>query len=87
MDVGIISFGIPTAEFHRYLRVIVEAEFEQRVMFGSDSMVWPGVIEPAFESISEADFLTDDQKRAILYENAARFLRLDPSTIHSHHES
>lgn len=39
VDVGIISFGIPTAEFHRYLRVIVEAGFEQRVMFGSDSSV------------------------------------------------
>ncbi|HEX6219795.1 MAG TPA: amidohydrolase family protein, partial [Acidimicrobiia bacterium] len=41
VDVGIISFGIPTAEFHRYLRVMVEAEFGSRVMFGSDQMVWP----------------------------------------------
>lgn len=87
VDVGIISFGVPTAEFHRYLRVIVEAGFEKRVMFGSDSMVWPGVIEPAIESITDADFLTDGQKRAILYENAARFLRLNPKTVHSHHES
>lgn len=87
VDVGIISFGIPTAEFHRYLRVIVEAGFEKRVMFGSDSMVWPGVIEPAIESITDADFLTDGQKRAILYENAARFLRLDQETIQRHHRS
>lgn len=87
VDVGIISFGIPTAEFHRYLRVIVEAGFAQRVMFGSDSMVWPGAIEPAIKSITHADFLTDDQKRAILYENAARFLRLDRETVQSHHRS
>lgn len=56
-------------------------------MFGSDSMVWPGVIEPAIQSITHADFLTDDQKRAILYENAARFLRLDPETIQFHHRT
>jgi predicted TIM-barrel fold metal-dependent hydrolase len=46
-------------------------------MFGSDQMIWPDAIEIAIESIESADFLTDDQKRAILHDNAARFLRLD----------
>lgn len=29
------------------------------------------------EAIEEADFLTDEQKRDILYNNAARFLKMD----------
>jgi uncharacterized protein len=37
----------PRPAFYRYLRGIVEAGFEDRVMFGIDSMVWPGTIEHA----------------------------------------
>jgi predicted TIM-barrel fold metal-dependent hydrolase len=85
LDVGIISYGIPTAEFHRYLRALVEAGFGNRVMFGSDQMVWPDAIEAAIESIVTAEFLNPEQKRAILYENAARFLRLDSDMVARHH--
>ncbi len=46
-------------------------------MFGSDQMVWPGAIVPAIAAITSADFLTPAQKRAILHDNAARFLRLE----------
>jgi hypothetical protein len=77
VDVGVISFTAPRAEFHRYLRRLVEAGFADRVMFGSDQMVWPGAIEIAIDAIESAEFLTPDQKRAILHDNAARFLRLD----------
>ena len=67
---------MPRAGFHDYLRRIVEAGFGTRVMFGSDQMVWPEVVESAILSIEEAPFLTADQKRDILYNNAARFLKL-----------
>lgn len=76
VGVGVISFALPRAEFHRYLRRLVEAGFGKRVMFGSDQMVWPGAIEVAIESIESAAFLSEEQKRDILYNNAARFLRL-----------
>jgi predicted TIM-barrel fold metal-dependent hydrolase len=46
-------------------------------MFGSDQMIWPDAIERSIDSIQEAPFLTAEQKRAILHDNAARFLRLD----------
>jgi predicted TIM-barrel fold metal-dependent hydrolase len=46
-------------------------------MFGSDQMTWPKAIDYALESINSAPFQTDEQKRDILYNNAARFLRLD----------
>jgi predicted TIM-barrel fold metal-dependent hydrolase len=76
VDVGVIVYTQPRPAFYRYLQRIVEAGFASRVMFGSDQMVWPGVIERAIAVIDEASFLTADQKRDILYNNAARFLRL-----------
>jgi predicted TIM-barrel fold metal-dependent hydrolase len=44
-------------------------------------MVWPDTIELAIQSIESADFLTQDQKRDIFFDNAARFLRLTPAQI------
>lgn len=85
VDVGVIVFTQPRAAFYRYLRGIVDAGFGDRVMFGSDQMVWPGVIERAVAVIEEAPFLTKEQKRDILYNNAARFLRLSEEVIASHH--
>jgi uncharacterized protein len=75
--VGIISYALPRAGFHSYLRRIVEAGFGNRVMFGSDQMIWPEALEVAIESIETADFLSEQQKRDILYNNAARFFRLE----------
>ena len=85
VGVGIIAYHRPRQEFYRYLRTIVEAGFGDRVMFGSDQMVWPGVIERAVGAIAEAPFLSEQQKRDILYNNAARFLRLSDDEIAKHH--
>ncbi len=85
VDVGVIVFTQPRAAFYRYLERIVEAGFANRIMFGSDQMVWPGVIERSIRVIEEAPFLTDRQKRDILYNNAARFLRLSDAEIKRHH--
>jgi predicted TIM-barrel fold metal-dependent hydrolase len=76
VDTAVIDFTQPKAEFHRYLRRLVEAGYGDRIMFGSDQMVWPKAIGPAIEAINSADFLSSAQKRAILYDNAARFLRI-----------
>ena len=85
VDVSMIVYGEPRPAFYRFLQGLVEAGYGDRVMFGSDQMIWPGVIEPAIRSIEEAPFLTDAQKRDILYNNAARFLRLSDEEIRRHH--
>lgn len=72
------------ASFYRYLRAIVDAGYGDRVMFGSDQMVWPGLITAAVRGIDEAPFLTAAQKRDIFYHNAARFLRLTREEIAQH---
>jgi predicted TIM-barrel fold metal-dependent hydrolase len=85
VDVGIIVYNQPRAAFYRYLQGIVDAGFTNRVMFGSDQMVWPGTIERAIAVIDEAPFLSKQQKRDIFYNNAARFLRLSKEDIARHH--
>jgi hypothetical protein len=84
VDVGIIVYNQPRPAFYRYLQAIVDAGFADRVMFGSDQMVWPGTIERAIGVIDEAPFLSKEQKRAIFYNNAARFLRLSKEDIARH---
>ena len=76
VDVGVISFAFPRKQFYSFLERLVDAGFEQRIMFGSDEMVWPDALSAAIDSIQNAPFLTQQQKRDILYNNAARFLRL-----------
>jgi len=84
VDVASIDYTEPRAAFYAYLREIVEAGYGDRIMFGSDQMIWPGVIEPAIAAIEDAPFLTAQQKRDILYNNAARFLRLSEEDIARH---
>lgn len=89
VDVSLIAHAMPRAAFYRHLRGIVEAGFGDRVMFGSDQMVWPETIERAIAVIEEAPFLSEEQKRDIFYNifynNAARFLRLSDEEIARHH--
>lgn len=40
---------------------------------------------PILRRLEQITWLTPTQRRAILYDNAARFLRLDPQTIARHH--
>jgi uncharacterized protein len=76
VEVGVIVYSRPRADFYRYLEALIDAGFEERIMFGSDQMNWPETIGVSIDAILEAPFLSDTQKRAILYDNAARFLRL-----------
>src|SRR6185295_13033384 len=79
VDVAGIDWMLPRAEFHEYLRRLVQAGFGRRVMFGTDNMQWPGAVGMAVAAVESAAFLTPEQKRDIFYNNAARFLRLPPA--------
>jgi hypothetical protein len=76
-EIGLLHHApfVPRAEFYAYLRRLVDAGFGQRILFGSDSPIGTGI-----DAVLEADFLSDQQKRDILCNNAARFLRLDEAT-------
>lgn len=47
-------------------------------MCGSDQTVWLCAIDIAVEGIRSADFLSEEQKRDIFFNNATRFLRWEP---------
>jgi hypothetical protein len=81
-DISTITWVIPQTAFHDYLRALVRAGLGKRLMFGSDQMRWPEMIEKAIRSIQNADFLTKEQKRDIFYNNAVRFLRLKMQPNH-----
>jgi len=77
VDVAGLIWSYPLKEVNRYIQRLVEAGFEDRVMFGTDQLLWPKLMAYSISIIQNADYLTPDQKRDILYNNAARFLRLD----------
>ena len=79
VDVAALSSEplVPRATYYGFLSKLVESGFGKRIMFGSD---FPNEVETGVAAILAADFLSSEQKSDILCNNAARFLRLDPST-------
>jgi predicted TIM-barrel fold metal-dependent hydrolase len=80
-DVSTITWVIPRTAFYDYLKALLRAGLGKRIMFGSDQMRWPEMIGRGIDAIEEADFLTQEQKRDILYNNAATFLQLDQENM------
>jgi predicted TIM-barrel fold metal-dependent hydrolase len=70
---------IPREEFYDYLRSLLRAGLEKRIMFGSGLSIdeWPAKIGSIMAPIEEAPFLTAEQRADIFYNNAVRFLRLN----------
>jgi len=77
VDVAGLIWSYPIKEVNRYIERLVDAGFEDRVMFGTDQLIWPKLMAYSIGIVQNADYLTTQQKRDILYNNAARFLRLD----------
>ncbi len=82
IELGHLQTAISRAEYYYYLTRIVEAGYGDRVMYGSD--VGLDDYGEGITAILEADFLTESQKRDILFNNAARFLRLPADEIASY---
>jgi hypothetical protein len=57
-------------------REAVDTVGSERILFGSDQMVWPQVITPAVAAIRGAKFVSESDKRKILWENAAALFGL-----------
>ena len=86
VDLSTKLWASPRSIIHHYLEELMNYGLGKKIMFGTDQMMWPEVIEIAIETIETADFLTEDEKRDIFYNNAARFLRLSEEQIAQHHE-
>lgn len=72
-----------SADFHTYLEDLVDAGLENRILFGVDALIWPDLLDRSIAIIEEAEYLSEAQKRKILFENAVRFLKFDPEATRS----
>ncbi len=72
-DLAAISLAWPQEEFDRWVRAFVDAGLDDRLLFGSDGVFSLGL---SIEALTAVPFLTERQRRAILYDNAVRFLRV-----------
>ena len=80
-EIGVLAGVYRDEDFYPYLKGLIDAGFEDRILYGSDQMVWPDLIGVGIERIRAAPVLTAAQKRKILYGNASRFLRIDPAGV------
>jgi hypothetical protein len=85
-DISTTLHLTPRPVAYRYIRGLIDNGLGKRLMYGPDQMIWPEVIGETIEAIENADFLTEEQKRDILYNNAARFLKLSAEQIAAHHQ-
>jgi predicted TIM-barrel fold metal-dependent hydrolase len=78
IDVAVLLWTDKTTQNYaiRLLKLAKESEVLDRIMFGSDPMVWPGALSKSVEFLNAQPYLSDKEKRMIFYENAKTFLKL-----------
>lgn len=74
VDLTVVSSLAPTDYYAAELRGLIDAGFGDRIMFGTDGLP----PEPIIQRLTAVSWMTAQQRRDILYNNAARFLRLQP---------
>lgn len=77
VDISGMIWSYPLDDVHYYIKRMIQAGFGKRIMYGTDFMMWPRLFETSMGVIEHAQYLSEDQKRDILFNNAIRFLRLD----------
>lgn len=87
IDLGVLLWVHPFINNYavRMLKLAKIAGVLDRIMFGSDPMVWPKAIEASKNFLNSLDFISKQDKANIFYNNAARFLSLSEEEIKTHH--
>jgi predicted TIM-barrel fold metal-dependent hydrolase len=78
VDLAGFIWSYPLEEVHMYLQRLVQAGFGKRILYGTDLMMWPKLLETSIGVIQNANYLSEDQKRDIFFNNAVRFFNWDP---------
>ena len=63
--------------YENFLARMFDAGLGKRLMFGTDQIIWPDMIEIAIEMVESSSVLNSAQKRDLLYNYATRFFRID----------
>lgn len=80
VDLGWILYSyrkITKSQAKDFLRKVKKYDMIDRVMFGSDCMYWPDELENSIKKLDSFEFLNEEDKRKIFYENAVKFFELD----------
>jgi predicted TIM-barrel fold metal-dependent hydrolase len=86
VDIGALSWTPIAGDLlEPFLREAKRRRMLDRVMFGSDQMMWPEAIGLAIDRVNRLGFLTLTEKQDIFYDNAAKFLGLTAEEIARHH--
>ena len=77
-DLGVLLWeeGMVPIWSEDFLRKAKKANLLDRIMYGTDPMVWPQAIEKSIQQLDSYEFLTEEDKRNIFYNNAVKFLNL-----------
>lgn len=81
VDMSVVNFLWSAEDHERALRRFADTGLLDRVMFGADN----GPVAEIVARIEAIEWLSTAQKRALYYDTAARFFRLDAETIARHH--
>jgi predicted TIM-barrel fold metal-dependent hydrolase len=76
LEISGVNWLLGPSLFNRLLREAVETGGSDRILFGSDAPLWPQFMTAAVDSVRKADFLTPEDKRKILWDNAAALLKV-----------
>jgi hypothetical protein len=77
VDISMINWTLTPEEFNSYLERMIDARLGDRILFGTDQMIWPETVGMAIKAVENAPCLSEEQKQDIFFYNAATFLRLD----------
>jgi len=77
VDIAVVDWVDPVNEFYNYLKALIDAGFENRIMYGSDQGVWEDAIPLSIKNVEKAPFLSEREKEDIFYNNAVRFFGLE----------
>ena len=77
METSVAIWLLGDQLFNRLLREAVATAGSDKILFGTLQMAWPEVIGRSVKTIQEAEYLSHDEKRAILWENAATLFEIE----------
>lgn len=63
VDVAGMIWSYPLDEVNSYIKRLVQAGFEKRIIYGTDFMMWPRLFETSMGVIEHAQYLSEDQKK------------------------
>ena len=77
-DIAVMLWVEPNTQrtVTEFLKNAKQAGYLNRIMFGSDQMIWPYAIEKSIRFLNGLTFLSKKEKEDIFYNNAVKFLKL-----------